>query len=131
MPVQFLYPTMFIALAGLLLPLAIHLSNRRRGRIILFGSTQFLEATQRKKISQLSTLFIKFLIVLKEILKNVKKFIKQCTQLHPTFPFSASRLDDCLLCIAVSRVDSGEYDASPSAKKIELATDKSFIIRKK
>jgi len=63
MSVQFLHPAMLIALAGLLLPLAIHLSNRRRGRIILFGSTQFLEATQRKKISQLSTLFNKFIYI--------------------------------------------------------------------
>ncbi len=45
---------MFVALAGLLIPFLIHLWNRRRRRVILFGSTQFLEATQRKKISRLS-----------------------------------------------------------------------------
>jgi len=51
---QLLYPAMLVALLGLLVPLLIHLWNRRRGRVVLFGSTQFLEATQRKKVSRLS-----------------------------------------------------------------------------
>ena len=45
---------MLVALAGLLVPLLIHLWNRRKGRVVLFGSTQFLEATQRKKVSRVS-----------------------------------------------------------------------------
>jgi len=54
MNIQLLYPALLVALAGLLVPLLIHLWNRRRGRVVLFGSTQFLEATQRKKVSRIS-----------------------------------------------------------------------------
>jgi len=54
MNIQLLYPALLVALAGLLVPLFIHLWNRRRGRVVLFGSTQFLEATQRKKVSRIS-----------------------------------------------------------------------------
>ncbi len=54
MNIQLLYPTLLVALAGLLVPLLIHLWNRRQGRVVLFGSTQFLETTQRKKVSRIS-----------------------------------------------------------------------------
>jgi len=54
MEFQLLYPALLVALAGLLVPLFIHLWNRRKGRVVLFGSTQFLEATQRKKVSRFS-----------------------------------------------------------------------------
>ncbi len=54
MNIQLLYPAMLVALTGLLVPLLIHLWNRRKGRVVLFGSTQFLEATQRKKVSRIS-----------------------------------------------------------------------------
>ncbi len=54
MNIQLLHPALLVALAGLLVPLLIHLWNRRKGRVVLFGSTQFLEATQRKKVSRIS-----------------------------------------------------------------------------
>ncbi len=54
MTYQLLHPVMLIALAGLLLPLLIHIWNRQKGRIIPFGSIKWLEATQRKKLSSIS-----------------------------------------------------------------------------
>ncbi len=54
MTYQLLQPALLIALAGLLLPFLIHLWNRRRGRVVQFGSIQWLEATKREKLSSLS-----------------------------------------------------------------------------
>ena len=54
MSFQLLYPALLLALAGLVLPLLIHLWNRKRGQIVLFGSTQFLKVGERKKVSRIS-----------------------------------------------------------------------------
>lgn len=50
---NFLHPTAFLALLGLLIPLAIHLWERRQGRRVLVGSLRLLEEADEQRINHL------------------------------------------------------------------------------
>ena len=50
---HFLHPTAFLALLGLLVPLVIHLWERRQGRRILVGSLRLLEEADEQRINHL------------------------------------------------------------------------------
>ncbi|KAB2896085.1 MAG: hypothetical protein F9K40_15165, partial [Kofleriaceae bacterium] len=47
-PVSFLAPLLLVGLAGLLVPVAIHLIGRRRARVVRFAALDFLIATKRR-----------------------------------------------------------------------------------
>jgi hypothetical protein len=46
--VSFLAPLMLVGLAGILIPLAVHLIGRRRARVVRFAALDFLMASRRK-----------------------------------------------------------------------------------
>lgn len=51
--IQFLQPAAFLALLGLLVPVLIHLWERREGRRVLFGSIRWLEEAETRRVSHL------------------------------------------------------------------------------
>jgi hypothetical protein len=50
---QFLYPIWLTAIAGIIVPIAIHLWNVRQGKILEVGTTRFMEQSQKKRASNL------------------------------------------------------------------------------
>lgn len=86
MSIDFLYPNYWWALLGLLLPLIIHLWNRREGKRILVGSIQWMEADQEKRPSSIQ--FSDFwLFLLRMLLLIAFVFLL----LRPVMPSETSR----------------------------------------
>lgn len=51
--IQFLNPIWLWALAGILLPIGIHLLSRKEGKVFLMGSTRFIAETRTSKFSSI------------------------------------------------------------------------------
>lgn len=50
---QFLHPIWLTAMAGIIIPIAIHLWNVRQGKILEVGTIRFMEPSQKKRASNL------------------------------------------------------------------------------
>lgn len=70
----FVNPAYLFALAGMLVPLAIHLWSKKEGRIIKVGSTQFLPEIESKKSSSIRINEI-WLLILRMLMLAVLAFI--------------------------------------------------------